>query len=83
MDDIAVAVAKHLHFDMAGRGDPLLQQHFVIAEAGLGFTPAAFERGFEVCRCIDLAHPLAAAARHRLDQHGIADGVGLFLQALD
>ena len=42
VDDIAVAVAEHLHLDMAGRGDPLFQQHFVVGEAGLGLALARF-----------------------------------------
>ena len=74
-------IAEHLHLDMAGRGDPLLQQHLVIAEAGLGLAAAGVEARGEVCGRIDLAHPLAAAARDRLDQDGIPDRLGLGSEA--
>ena len=80
VDDIAVAVAEHLHLDMAGRGDPLFQQHFVIGEAGLRLAAATLQIRFEIFGLVDLAHALAAAARDRLDQHGVADGVGFLLQ---
>ena len=78
-----MAVAKDLHFDMAGACDPLFQQNFVVGEAGLGLAPTTFERRFEVLGLVDLAHALAATARDRLYQHGIADGIGLLLEALD
>ena len=83
VDDIAVAVAEHLHLDMAGRGDPLFQQHFIVGEAGLGLASAALQVGLEIGGLVDLAHTLAAAARDRLDQHRIADGVGFLLQPFD
>ena len=38
------------------------------------------ERGFEIGVAVDAAHALAAAAGHRLDQHRIADLVGLLLE---
>ena len=81
VDDIAVAVAEDLHLDMARGGDPLLQQHFIIAKARLGLALAAFEAGGEVFRRIHLAHALAAAACDRLDQHGIANGLGFLGQS--
>ena len=82
VDDIAVGIAENLHFDMARRGDPFFEQHLVVREAGLGLALAALQHLLELRRLVDLAHPLAAAARDRLDQHGIADRVGLFLQSL-
>ncbi len=72
-----MAIAEYLHLNMARGGDPLFQQNFVIAKARLGLAPTAFEAGCEFSRVIDLAHPLAAAARDRLDQHRIADRLGL------
>ena len=83
VDDIAVGIAEHLYLDMAGRGDPLLQQHLVIGEAGLGLAPAAFQHRLEIRSRIDLAHALATATRDGLDQHGIADGVGFGFEPLD
>ena len=40
----------------------------------------AFERGLELGVLVDAPHALAAAAGHRLDQHRIADLVGLLLE---
>ncbi|CCW19023.1 hypothetical protein EBBID32_33820 [Sphingobium indicum BiD32] len=77
VDDIAMAVAKDLHLDMAWVGDPFFEQDMVIAEAGRGLALAGGERVGEIGGSIDLAHPLAAAARDRLDKDGVADGVGL------
>ena len=82
VDDIAVAVAEHLHLDVARREDVLLDQDAIVAEARRGLAPAGGERVREVCRGIDAAHALAAAARHRLDQHRIADRVRFLLQAI-
>ena len=45
--------------------------------ARLRLALRAFERGVELGVLVDAAHALAAAARHRLDQHRIADLVGL------
>jgi hypothetical protein len=83
VDDIAVAVAEHLHLDVARTGDVLLQQHPVVAEAGGGLAAARAQGGLEVAGLVDLAHALAAAAGHGLDQHRIADLAGLGRQALD
>jgi hypothetical protein len=82
MDDIAVRVAEHLHFDMARAFDPFFQQHDIIAEARRRLALARKERVGETGRVIDLAHPLAAAACDRLDQHRIADPLGLGRQPL-
>ena len=34
VDDIAVGIAEHLHFNMARIGDPFFEQHLIIAETG-------------------------------------------------
>ena len=82
MDDVAVAVGEHLHLDVARRGDVFLDQHARIAERRLRLARRAFERGIELGMLVDAAHALAAAARDRLDQHRIADLVGLLLEEL-
>ncbi len=64
------AVAEHLHLDVARAGDVLLQQHAVVAEAGAGLALARGQRRGEILGLVDLAHALAAAAGHGLDQHG-------------
>src|SRR3546814_2042362 len=53
--------------------DILLDQHMVVAERRRRLALARGERVSEVGGRIDLAHPLAAAARDGLDQHRIAD----------
>ena len=78
-----MGIAEHLHFDMAGRGDPLLQQHLIIAETRFGLALAAFQISREILRRVNLAHTLAAAACNRLDQHGITNRLGLFRQAFE
>ena len=82
MDDVAVAVGEHLHLDVARRGDVFLDQHARIAERRLRLARRAFQRGVELGVLVDAAHALAAAARDRLDQHRIADLVGLLLEEL-
>ena len=44
VDDIAVAVAEHLHFDMARAVDPFLEQDAVVAERRRRLALAAVER---------------------------------------
>ena len=77
VDDIAVAVAEHLHLDMARALDVFLDQDMGIAEAGRCLALARGERVDEVRWLFDQPHALAAAAGHRLDQHRIADLGGL------
>ena len=76
MDDVAMGVAEHLHFDVAGREDVLLDQHAIVAERGGGLALARLQHLAKLLRSIDAPHALAAAARDRLDQHRIADRVG-------
>ncbi len=76
IDDVAVLVAQHLDFDVAGIDDEFLDENPVVAERRLGFRfrkPEAF--GDFAGRMRD-PHALAAAAGGGLDHHGIADGVG-------
>ena len=80
MNDIAVPVAEHLHLDVARRGDVFLDQHARIAERRLRLALRALERRLEIGVLVDAAHALAAAAGDRLDQHRIADLVGLLLE---
>jgi hypothetical protein len=80
--DVAVAVAEHLHLDVARREDVFLNQHAVVAKRARRLSLCALERVVEVLSGIDAAHPLPAAARDRLDQHRIADIAGFLLEAL-
>ena len=80
MDDVAMRVGEDLDLDMARRQDVFLDQHAGVAEGGLRLALGAVERGVEIGAPLDTPHALAAAARHRLDQHRIADLVGLLAQ---
>ena len=80
MNDVAMAVGKHLDFDVARRGNVFLEQDPARAERRLCLANGAFERRLEFGVLIDAAQPAAATAGRRLDQHRIADLVGLLLE---
>ena len=63
-----------------GALDVLLDQHARIAEGGFRLALRGGERVVEIGMLVDAPHAAAAAARHRLDQHGIADLIGLALE---
>ena len=73
VNDIAVFVPEHLDLDVARAGDVAFDQNPVVAEGRRSLALGAGQTGGEVGRIIDTLHPLAAAARDRLDQHRIAD----------
>src|ERR1700694_933698 len=77
MHGIAVAIAEHLDLDMPRRGYVLLDQDLAVAERRLRLPDCGLERGFEFGSLIDAPHAPAAAAGHCLDQHRIADLLGL------
>ena len=80
VDRTAQAVAEHLDLDVARARDVALYQHMVITKAGLGLALAAGQRGGEVFRALHAPHALATTAGAGLDEHGVADAVGLALQ---
>jgi len=82
VDALAVGVAKNLDFDMAGTRDIALDQNMGVAEGRRGFALTRGQLRQKILTPLDAAHALAAAARRRLDQDGIADGVGFLQQAL-
>ncbi|MNL16637.1 hypothetical protein D3C87_1376890 [compost metagenome] len=65
---------------MARAGQVLLHQHLVVAEAGRCLALDRGQRGLEALARLHHAHALAAAARAGLDQHRVADAVGLAAQ---
>ena len=77
-----MAVAEHLHLDMARALDIFFDQHMGVAEGRSRFALAGEKRVGEVGGPFDQPHPLAAAARHRLDEHGVADRGGLIRQMI-
>ena len=77
-----MAVAEHLDFNVPRGGDIFLQQHARIAECAFGLARRGFKRRLEFDMRVDPPHAAPAAPRNRLDQHGIADLVGLLLEEL-
>ena len=75
-------VAENLHFDVARRNDVFFDQHAGVAESRLGLALRRLERSLEIDVRIDATHATSAAARNRLDEHGVADLVGLLFEEL-
>ncbi len=73
MDGAALAVAKHLDFDVARPLKVFFQIHCVVAERCLGFAARRCERNAEIGLRVRDLHAAPAAARGRLDQHGKTD----------
>ena len=82
VDARPMRVREHLQFDVAGRGDIFLDQHSSVPERGLGLADRALELGVELDMRVDAAHAPPAPAGDRLDQHRIADLIGLLAQEL-
>ena len=76
IDDVAVLVAEHLDFDMAGIDDEFLDEDAIVAERGFRLRLRAREAFGDLPARMGDPHALAAAARRGLDHHGIADLVG-------
>ena len=70
VDDRAVRIAENLHLDVAGASDELLRVEPAVAERGPRFGLGARERLLDVGGSLDDPQATAAAARHRLKQHG-------------
>ena len=80
MDHLSTRITEHLELDVARRFDVLFDQHARIAERGFRLAARGGERVVEIGMLVDPPHAAAAAARHRLDEHGIADLIGLALE---
>ena len=72
VDDVPVLIGEHLHLDVARGEHQPLEEEGVVAEAACGLASGRGERLGQVCRVVDLAHPLAAAACGRLHEDGEA-----------
>ena len=80
MDRVAISVGENLDLDVARRGNKFLDQHPAGAEGRLAFADGAFERGREIGVLFHEPHAPPAAAGRGLDQHRIADFVGLLFE---
>ena len=80
MHGAAMRIAENLHFNMARRRNVFFDENAVIAEKRQRLAPRALKRLSEIAGRLHAAHALAPAARHRLYQHGIADGLRGALQ---
>ncbi len=82
MEDVAVAIAEDLDFDVAGAADVAFEEDGVIAEGGFGFAAGLFETAGEIGGAVDDAHAASAAAEGRFDDQRKADlgggALGLF-----
>ena len=76
-----MTVAKHLHLDVPRPLEVLFHQHIVVAEGRLRLATGRRQRLVEFRAFAHQAHALAAAARHRLEQHRVADLTGRPAQA--
>ena len=66
-------VAQHLHLDVTRRDERLLQVEIAVRERRLGLCGRHAVRRLELRGVVDEAHPLAAAARDRLQEHREAE----------
>ena len=66
-------VSDHLHLDVVGVDDDLLQVETAVAEGGLGLRRGRRVGRFELGRLSDGAHAAPAAARGGLEQHRVTD----------
>ena len=76
MHDAALAVADHLHLDVARMVEEALDIDPVVAERGAGLVARHAHGVAQLVLVPDHRHAAPAATRHRLDQHGKADLVG-------
>src|SRR5207344_960873 len=68
----ALPVAEHLDLDVASPRDRLLDVEAPVAERSERLGGRGLERALELAAVVDQAHALAAAARGRLEQDGVA-----------
>ena len=73
MDRVAFAIAEHLNFDVARRGQVLFDVNFVVAKVRLAFGTRCIERLFHFSRVFRNLHTTTTATGSGFDDHGIAD----------
>ncbi len=67
VEHIALTVAQHLHLDMLGARDILLEKDRGIAKGPLRFALRFIEQGIEIACLVHHAHATPASAESRLD----------------
>ena len=80
MDDVAVAVAKHLNFNVPWALYVFFNQHRVVVETVFRFPLTRGQGIGEVFCALDDAHALAATTRAGFDQHRKAHGLRFLRQ---
>ena len=76
IDGVLEVVREHLNFDVARIFQELFQIDLVRAECGIGLRLRHVDRGQQRSFGTHHAHAATAAARARLDEHGVADFAG-------
>ncbi len=76
VDEVACPVAEKLDFDMLGLTNELLDEDVGDAEGVGRLSASLVDRGLECIGRANDPHPPAAAAHRRLDDDGIAQGLG-------
>ncbi len=76
MDQVADAVAEHLHLDVPRVHEQLLDIERGVAERGSGLHCRLADHVGQLARVSGDADPSAPAAGRRLDHHRVADGRG-------
>ena len=73
MNDVAVAVAQDLHFDVLRAADIAFEKDRAVAERGCGLARGFFELARELVLRFDDAHAASAAAERSFDDEREAD----------
>ena len=73
VDEVAVGVAQHLHFHMAGAAHEFFEIDLVVTEGAAGFAAGHFHGRAEIGFGLDHAHAAATAAPAGLEHHRVAD----------
>ena len=75
MHRIAVAIAKHLHFNMARAFQIAFDQHAIITKGRCAFLPRGAQCFHEITRSAHNAHAAPATASNRLDHQRKANAL--------
>ncbi len=73
MNDVAVLIAQHLHFNVTRPFNQLFQIDFARTKSALGFARSAAHGGGEFGFFIDAAHAFAPATGCRFEQNRVTE----------